>query len=106
MKYLFECYVDFSYCFSYIVVQVVPKDTQTKVLYLKEQVLAKCLLSHVQKYYGIYGVGLLEHGFRVKYCNERTKIAMLRCSHHSYRFVTSILPFITRVSAEKLVNCL
>ncbi|XP_075161041.1 POP5 ribonuclease P/MRP subunit isoform X2 [Haematobia irritans] len=68
-----------------------------QMLFLKEQTLAKCVLSHVQKYYGIYGVGLLEHGFRVKYCNERTKIAIFRCSHYSYRFVTSILPFITGI---------
>ncbi|XP_013107034.2 uncharacterized protein LOC106086779 [Stomoxys calcitrans] len=81
----------------YIVVQIIPKNAEQKVLYLKEQILAKCLLSHVQKYYGIYGLGLLEHGFRVKYCNERTKIAIFRCSHHSYRFVTSILPLIVSI---------
>ncbi|XP_073842027.1 POP5 ribonuclease P/MRP subunit [Musca autumnalis] len=81
----------------YIVVRIIPKNTNLNLLYIKEQILAKCVLAHVEKYYGTYGVGLLEHGFRVKYCNERTKIAILRCSHHSYRFVTSILPLITSV---------
>ncbi|KAM7355557.1 POP5 ribonuclease P/MRP subunit [Cochliomyia hominivorax] len=82
----------------YVVVQIVPQNTQAKVLHIKDHVLAKCILSNVQKYYGIYGAGLLEHGFRVKYCNERTKIAIIRCSHYSHKYVTSILPLITMIS--------
>ncbi|XP_023307065.2 ribonuclease P/MRP protein subunit POP5 [Lucilia cuprina] len=85
----------------YVVVQIIPHNTQTKVLHLKDHVLSKCIMSHVQKFYGVYGAGLLEHGFRVKYCNERTKIAILRSSHYSHKYVTSILPLITVIGETR-----
>lgn len=83
--------------FSYIAVQIVPY-TPVKSLRLNDHTLAKCLLQNVEKYYGVYGLGVLENGFRVKYCNERTKIAIIRCLHRGQRFVSSILPLITLVS--------
>lgn len=83
--------------FSYIAVQIVPY-TPVKTLRLNDHTLAKCLLQNVEKYYGVYGLGVLENGFRVKYCNERTKIAIIRCLHRGQRFVSSILPLITLVS--------
>ncbi|KAH8418216.1 hypothetical protein KR222_001067, partial [Zaprionus bogoriensis] len=81
---------------SYIAVQIVPY-TPVKTLRLNDHTLTRCLLQSVEKYYGVYGVGLLEHGFRVKYCNERTRIAVIRCLHRGQRFVSSILPLITLI---------
>ncbi|XP_030385197.1 uncharacterized protein LOC115632261 isoform X2 [Scaptodrosophila lebanonensis] len=78
----------------YIAVQIVPY-TPTQTLRFSDQTLTKCLLQNVKKYYGVYGLGLLEHGFRVKYCNERTKIAIIRCLHRGQHFVSSMLPLIT-----------
>ncbi|KAH8379286.1 hypothetical protein KR009_004033, partial [Drosophila setifemur] len=80
----------------YIAVQIVPF-TPTKALRFGDQTLSKCLLQNVEKYYGVYGLGLIEQGFRVKYCNERTKIAIIRCLHRGQRFVSSILPLITLI---------
>ncbi|XP_062129517.1 uncharacterized protein LOC133841194 [Drosophila sulfurigaster albostrigata] len=80
----------------YIAVQIVPQ-TPVQTLRLNDSTLSKCLLQNVEKYYGVYGLGLLEHGFRVKYCNERTKIAIIRCIHRGQRFVSSILPLITLI---------
>ncbi|KAH8407842.1 hypothetical protein KR215_006016, partial [Drosophila sulfurigaster] len=81
---------------SYIAVQIVPQ-TPVQTLRLNDSTLSKCLLQNVEKYYGVYGLGLLEHGFRVKYCNERTKIAVIRCIHRGQRYVSSILPLITLI---------
>ncbi|XP_060655615.1 uncharacterized protein LOC132790886 [Drosophila nasuta] len=80
----------------YIAVQIVPQ-TPVQTLRLTDSTLSKCLLQNVEKYYGVYGLGLLEHGFRVKYCNERTKIAIIRCIHRGQRYVSSILPLITLI---------
>ncbi|XP_034105393.1 uncharacterized protein LOC117568692 [Drosophila albomicans] len=80
----------------YIAVQIVPQ-TPVQTLRLNDSTLSKCLLQNVEKYYGVYGLGLLEHGFRVKYCNERTKIAIIRCIHRGQRYVSSILPLITLI---------
>ncbi|XP_034480508.1 uncharacterized protein LOC117786399 [Drosophila innubila] len=80
----------------YIAVQIVPQ-TPMQTLRLNDYTLSKCLLQNVEKFYGVYGLGLLEHGFRVKYCNERTKIAVIRCLHRGQRYVSSILPLITLI---------
>ncbi|EDV96803.1 uncharacterized protein LOC6558426 [Drosophila grimshawi] len=80
----------------YIAVQIVPY-APVKTLRLNDHTLTKCLLQNVEKYYGVFGLGLLEHGFRVKYCNERTKIAIIRCLHRGQRYVSSILPLITLI---------
>ncbi|KAH8365668.1 hypothetical protein KR093_003175, partial [Drosophila rubida] len=86
----------FTPLISYIAVQIVPQ-TPVQTLRLNDYILSKCLLQNVEKYYGVYGLGLLEHGFRVKYCNERTKIAIIRCLHRGHRYVSSILPLITLI---------
>ncbi|KAH8286230.1 hypothetical protein KR054_005054, partial [Drosophila jambulina] len=83
----------------YIAVQIVPY-TSTKVLWFNDNTLTKCLLQNVEKYYGVHGLGMIEQGFRVKYINERTKIAIIRCLHGGQRFVSSILPLITLVRKE------
>ncbi|KAH8235099.1 hypothetical protein KR032_008806, partial [Drosophila birchii] len=80
----------------YIAVQIVPY-TSTKVLWFNDNTLTKCLLHNIEKYYGVYGLGMIEQGFRVKYINERTKIAIIRCLHGGQRFVSSILPLITLI---------
>ncbi|ALC43165.1 CG14057 [Drosophila busckii] len=80
----------------YIAVQIVPH-TPVKTLRLNDHTVAKCLLKYVEKYYGVYALGILEHGFRVKYCNDRTKIAIIRCLHRGQRYLSSILPLITLI---------
>ncbi|XP_014102945.1 ribonuclease P/MRP protein subunit POP5 [Bactrocera oleae] len=80
----------------YVVVRIVPEKT-ANILKIDDAVLAKCVLRNVKKYYGDYGLGIVEHGFRVKYCNERTKIAIIRCLHRSHRTLTSTLPLITMI---------
>ncbi|KAH8259899.1 hypothetical protein KR026_012564, partial [Drosophila bipectinata] len=85
----------------YIAVQIVPH-TPTNTLRLNDYTLSKCLLQNVEKYYGVYGLGLIENGFRVKYCNDRTKIAIIRCLHRGQQFVSSVLPLITLVTKINL----
>ncbi|EDW41848.1 ribonuclease P/MRP protein subunit POP5 [Drosophila sechellia] len=80
----------------YIAVQIVPyKPTQS--LRLNDHSLTKILLQNVEKYHGVYGLGVIEQGFRVKYINDRTKMAIIRCLHRGQHFVSSVLPLITLI---------
>nr|NP_648955.1 POP5 ribonuclease P/MRP subunit, isoform A [Drosophila melanogaster]AAF49372.1 POP5 ribonuclease P/MRP subunit, isoform A [Drosophila melanogaster] len=80
----------------YIAVQIVPY-TPTQSLRLNDHSLTKILLQNVEKYYGVYGLAVIEQGFRVKYINDRTKMAIIRCLHRGQRFVSSVLPLITLI---------
>ncbi|XP_055912780.1 ribonuclease P/MRP protein subunit POP5 [Eupeodes corollae] len=79
----------------YIVVQIIPHESCTGNVSFNDNVLTKSFLKYIKQYYGDFGVGSLEHGFRIKYCNDKTKIAIIRCRHKPHRFVASILPLIT-----------
>ncbi|XP_067647649.1 ribonuclease P/MRP protein subunit POP5 isoform X2 [Eurosta solidaginis] len=87
----------------YIVVRIVPQ-ADAKILNFHDGVLAKCVLRNVKKYFGDYGLGIVEHGFRVKYCNERTKVAIIRCLHRSHRTLTATLPLITMKFLNEMVG--
>ncbi|KAL5292970.1 POP5 family protein [Megaselia abdita] len=58
-------------------------------------------MKNVGKYYGEFGIGSTEYGFRVKYCNDKTRIAVIRVRHRPHRFVTSILPLICVIGDHK-----
>lgn len=51
----------------------------------------------MQQLHGDYGVAAIKSGFITKYCNEHTHIAIVRVRHGPHRFVTSSLPFITKI---------
>lgn len=59
--------------------------------------ITKSIRNNVQKYYGDFGSGSINVGFRIKYCNEKTKVTIIRCRHGPHRFITSILPLMTVV---------
>ncbi|XP_037929628.1 ribonuclease P/MRP protein subunit POP5 isoform X2 [Teleopsis dalmanni] len=76
-----------------------------KALHMKDHVITKCVLHNVKKYYGDYGLGIIEKGFRIKYCNDSTKIAIIRCAHRSHKYVQSTLPFITMIGDVRAKFC-
>lgn len=55
------------------------------------------MLSKIQQLHGDFGVAAVTTGFLTKYCNENTRIAILRSRHGPHKFVTSSLPFITKI---------
>ncbi len=83
----------------YVVVQIVPEDDNKKGgLSFTDLSIAQCILKNVQKYYGDVGVAAIRSGLKCKYCNEQTRIAIIRIKHRPHRFVTSILPLIAVVN--------
>ncbi|KAG4073782.1 hypothetical protein HA402_001006 [Bradysia odoriphaga] len=84
--------------FRYVVVQIVPEDDNKKGgLAFTDLSIAQCIIKNVQKYYGDVGVAAIRSGLKCKYCNEQTRIAIIRIKHRPHRFVTSILPLIAVV---------
>lgn len=55
------------------------------------------MLNKIQQLHGDFGVAAIRNGFITKYCNENTRIALIRARHGPHRFVTSSIPFITKI---------
>lgn len=53
--------------------------------------------------HGDFGVAAIRSGFTTKYCNENTRIAIVRTRHGPHRLVASCLPLIN-VLDKKNVN--
>ncbi|KAK9497040.1 hypothetical protein O3M35_012830 [Rhynocoris fuscipes] len=51
----------------------------------------------VSRLHGDYGIASIRNGFSASYCNEITKIAILRVRHGPHKFVTSVLPVINNI---------
>lgn len=84
--------------FRYVVVKVELEKEDTKSVSLADYSLYSCIIKCVQKYYGEFGVAAIRFGLKCKYCNDQTRIAIIRVKHKIHRFVTSILPLASVVS--------
>lgn len=84
--------------FRYITVEIVcPFVSEDKPLHLKPKIFHDTVLGKIQLLHGDFGVAAVTNGFLTKYCNENTRIAIIRSRHGPHRFVTSSLPFITKI---------
>lgn len=82
----------------YITVEIVaPIVPENKPLQLRPKIFHDTLLNKIQHLHGDFGVAAVTNGFLTKYCNENTRIAIIRSRHGPHRFVTSSLPFITKI---------
>ncbi|RZC42848.1 RNase P Rpp14 domain containing protein [Asbolus verrucosus] len=72
-------------------------------LQLKPPSLHYSIMSMVQQLHGDFGVAAIMAGFTAKYCNEKTRIAIIRCRHGPHRLVASSLPCIKFIE-NKPVN--
>jgi len=60
-------------------------DVYQAVLYVTEQI------------HGEFGAAAVKNGLDVKYCNEHTRIAVIRTRHGPHRLVGSSLPFLSKI---------
>lgn len=70
---------------------------ENKPLALKSKIFHDTILDKIQKLHGDFGVAAVRTGFLTKYCNENTRIAVLRSRHGPHKFVSSALPFVTKI---------
>ena len=64
---------------------------------MKSKYFYDIIIEKIQQLHGDFGVAAVKTGFVAKYCNENTRIAILRSRHGPHKFVTSALPFITKI---------
>ena len=82
----------------YVAVEVNPLGQGgTKTFPLNSRDLYSSVIEAVQKLHGDFGVGAISSGFAAKYCNEITRIALLRARHGPHRLMASALPSITHI---------
>lgn len=70
---------------------------ESKPLSLKPKIFHDTVINKIQQIHGDFGVAVVKSGFLTKYCNEHTRIAIIRSRHGPHRYVTSTLPFITKI---------
>lgn len=79
--------------FRYLLVNVICE----KKVKVSQSDIASQLKKSVQKFYGDFGAASITN-FAVKYFNEKHKLLIIRISHGPHRFLTSIIPLLTRVT--------
>lgn len=82
----------------YVVVKIVPQNTIAGRLSISDGLLYSSITKSVQKYYGDFGAASIRFGLKCKYCNDQTRVAIIRVKHKIHRFVNSILPLTSIVS--------
>lgn len=70
---------------------------ETKPLSLKSKIFHETVMTKIQQLHGDFGVAAVRTGFLTKYCNENTRIAIIKVRHGPHKFVTSSIPFITKI---------
>ncbi|CAG9114735.1 unnamed protein product [Plutella xylostella] len=86
------------YYFRYLTVAISsPSVPNEKPLGLRSGVFHEAVLDKIQQLHGDFGVAAVRSGFLAKYCNENTRIGILRARHGPHRFVSTSLPFITKI---------
>ncbi|KAJ1520009.1 hypothetical protein ONE63_004240 [Megalurothrips usitatus] len=82
----------------YFIVEVNPLgQCGGKPLLLKGFELYLAVFGAVEKLHGDYGAAAVSSGFQAKYCNEYTRIAVLRSRHGPDRLIASTLPCVTHI---------
>lgn len=89
------------YWFRYVVVKIVPQNTIAGRLSISDGLLYSSITKSVQKYYGDFGAASIRFGLKCKYCNDQTRVAIIRVKHKIHRFVNSILPMTSIVSKSQ-----
>lgn len=99
-------HLSFTFCFRYFVVEIVPQNPVQNVILCNERQLSDQILRNVLKYYGVFGEASVRGGFNVKYCNEKTNIAIIRVRHGPHRFVGATLSLMNVVPIYITYNIL
>lgn len=82
-------------------VKIVPQNSIAGRLSISDGLLYSSITKSVQKYYGDFGAASIRFGLKCKYCNDQTRIAIIRVKHKIHRFVNSILPLTSIVSEAR-----
>lgn len=60
-------------------------------------------MQKVQQLHGDFGVAAIRAGFTAKYCNEKTRVAIIRIRHGPHKLVASALPCINMIDNKQVI---
>ncbi|XP_059056976.1 ribonuclease P/MRP protein subunit POP5 [Achroia grisella] len=82
----------------YITVEIEAPDVPvSRPLYLKSRIFHESVMSKLQQLHGDFGIAAVRNGFLTKYCNDVTRIAIIRVRHGPHKYIITTLPFITKI---------
>ncbi|KAK0174747.1 hypothetical protein PV327_010481 [Microctonus hyperodae] len=84
----------------YIVIEITPKDKEDKPWTLKSSALQCAVQKKVQQFFGDFGQAAIKSGFSATYCNEHTKIALIRGRHGPHKFLMKAIPAINDIAGK------
>ncbi|XP_034192767.1 POP5 ribonuclease P/MRP subunit [Osmia lignaria lignaria] len=87
----------------YITFEITLGDKSDKPFPLKVTTLHNAIQQKVQQLYGDFGTAAIKAGFNAKYCNARTKIALVKTRHGPHKFLLKSIPVINDI-AGRLVS--
>ncbi|XP_078034711.1 POP5 ribonuclease P/MRP subunit [Augochlora pura] len=87
----------------YLAFEITLGDNIDKQFPLKITTLHLAINQKVQKLYGDFGVAAIKAGFSAKYCNEHTRIALVKTRHGPHKFLLKAIPLINDI-AGRLVS--
>lgn len=86
----------------YISVEIDNGLSITQPLNVNPQELYNEIINKVKFVHGIVGLGSVKPGLKVIYCNELTRIIIIRVRHGPHRLISSILPLLKKI---KNIDC-
>lgn len=79
-----------------------PGRKEKSSLALKPFSFHNAISNKVQQMHGDFGSAAIKAGFTTKYCNEKTKIALIKVRHGPHRIVASSLPFVDQIEGKNI----
>ncbi|XP_057372172.1 ribonuclease P/MRP protein subunit POP5-like [Daphnia carinata] len=88
----------------YFTTEITPLDDghTAQPLNLKTYDILKSVLAATEQIHGEFGAAAIKNGLEVKYSNESTQIAIIRCRHGPHRLLASSLPFLSSIGKRKV----
>jgi len=84
----------------YFTVELIPQEGHSSVMepfQLKDYDIYQAVLRITEQIHGEFGAAAAKNGLDVKYCNEYTRVAVIRARHGPHRLVASSLPFLSKI---------
>nr|SVE74530.1 EOG090X0GYO [Daphnia barbata] len=88
----------------YFTTEIVPLDADRirKPLNITTYDIVKSVLAVTEQIHGEFGAASIRNGLEVKYCDNSTQIAVIRCRHGPHRLLASSLPFLSNIGKNKV----
>lgn len=69
---------------------------------LNSSAIFSSIMRRVQQLHGDFGTAAIKSGLTVKYCNENTRVVLIRCRHGPHKLVASSLPVVNRIDSRSV----